>query len=182
MLGWIFRALMKVASVVTPWNPWLILAFFVVVTMVYTMTGGLSAVIMTDCLQYVMITLSAIVFAGYAVAHVGGLAQMMSRVEALYPGKHYLDFCPGFSGGQVMPWSAFFVYLFIQWWAKKFSDGGGKHHSTDERRPERNALGHRHLRLFDPLCPIHLADHPCGLVRARRLWPAARSRNSATRA
>ena len=26
-----------------------------------------------------------------------------------------------------MPWSAFFVYLFIQWWANKYSDGGGKH-------------------------------------------------------
>ncbi len=126
VLGWIFRALVKVAGAVTPWNPWLILAFFVVVTMAYTMSGGLSAVIMTDTLQYVMITVSAILFAGYAVAHVGGLAQMVSKVETLYPGKHYLDFSPGFSGGQVMPWSAFFVYLFVQWWAQKFSDGGGK--------------------------------------------------------
>ena len=127
VLGWIFRALMKVMTVVTPWNQWCILAFFVVITMLYTMTGGLSAVIMTDTLQYVMITLSAIIFACYAVAHVGGLGQMVSKIDALYPGKHYLDFCPGFSGGQVMPWSAFFVYLFIQWWANKYSDGGGKH-------------------------------------------------------
>jgi solute:Na+ symporter, SSS family len=126
VLGWIFRALMKVVSAVTPWDPRLILVFFVVITMVYTMSGGLSAVIMTDTLQYVMITVSAILFAGYAVAHVGGLAQMVSKVEALYPGKHYLDFSPGFSGGQVMPWSAFLVYVFVQWWAQKFSDGGGK--------------------------------------------------------
>src|ERR1039458_7958759 len=38
-----------------------------------------------------------------------------------------LDFSPGLAGGQVMPWSAFFVYFFIQWWAKKYSDRGGKH-------------------------------------------------------
>ena len=127
VLGWIFRALIKVMTVVTPWNQWHILTFFVVVTMVYTMTGGLAAVIMTDCVQYVMITISAIVFACYAVHHVGGLGEMATRVEALYPGKHYLDFSPGLGGGQVMPWSAFFVYFFVQWWANKYSDGGGKH-------------------------------------------------------
>jgi SSS family solute:Na+ symporter len=127
VLGWIFRALMKVMTVVTPWNQWHILTFFVVVTMIYTMTGGLSAVIMTDCVQYVMITIGAIVLACYSVAHVGGLAAMVSKIDALYAGKHYLDFSPGLAGGQVMPWSAFFVYFFIQWWANKYSDGGGKH-------------------------------------------------------
>jgi Na+/proline symporter len=127
VLGWIFRALIKVMTVVTPWNQWHILTFFVVVTMIYTITGGLSAVIMTDCVQYVMITISAIVFACYAVAHVGGLTAMVSRIDALYAGKHYLDFSPGRAGGQVLPWSAFFVYFFIQWWANKYSDGGGKH-------------------------------------------------------
>jgi len=75
----------------------------------------------------VMITISAIVLACYSVAHVGGLAEMVSKIEALYAGKHYLDFSPGLAGGQVMPWSAFFVYFFIQWWANKYSDGGGKH-------------------------------------------------------
>ena len=127
VLGWIFRALMKVMTVVAPWNQWYILTFFVVVTMIYTMTGGLSAVIMTDCVQYVMITVGAIVLACYSVAHVGGLTAMVSRIDALYAGKHYLDFSPGLAGGQVMPWSAFFVYFFIQWWANKYSDGGGKH-------------------------------------------------------
>jgi Na+/proline symporter len=127
VLGWIFRALMKVMTVVTPWNQWHILTFFVVVTMIYTMTGGLSAVIMTDCVQYAMITISAIVFACYSVAHVGGLSTMVSKIDVLYAGKHYLDFSPGLAGGQVMPWSAFFVYFFIQWWANKYSDGGGKH-------------------------------------------------------
>ncbi len=127
VLAWIFKALIKVGTVVTPWNQWQILTFFVVVTMVYTMTGGLSAVIMTDCVQYVMITISAIVFAWYAVAQVGGLGQMVSKIDTLYAGKHFLDFTPGLKGGQVMPWSAFFVYLFVQWWANKYSDGGGKH-------------------------------------------------------
>jgi Na+/proline symporter len=127
VLGWIFRALMKVMTVVTPWNQWHILTFFVVVTMIYTMTGGLSAVIMTDCVQYVMITIGAIVLACYAVAHVGGLTAMVSKIDALYAGKHYLDFSPGLAGGQMMPWSAFFVYFFVQWWANKYSDGGGKH-------------------------------------------------------
>ena len=74
-----------------------------------------------------MIMIGAIVLACYAVAHVGGIAQMSAKINTLYEGKHYLDFSPGLGGGQVMPWSAFFVYLFIQWWANKYSDGGGKH-------------------------------------------------------
>jgi solute:Na+ symporter, SSS family len=127
VLGWIFRALIKVMTAITPWGPWQILTFFVVVTMIYTMTGGLSAVIMTDCVQYVMIVVSAIVLACYAVAHVGGIGQMSAKINTLYEGKHYLDFCPGTDRGQVMPWSAFLVYLCVQWWANKYSDGGGKH-------------------------------------------------------
>jgi len=127
VLGWVFRALVKVMTVITPFSPWQILTFFVAVTMIYTLTGGLSAVIMTDCMQYVIIIVSTVALAGYAVAHVGGLGEMSAQINALYPGKHYLDFAPGFEGGQAMPWSAFLVYLFIQWWANKYSDGGGKH-------------------------------------------------------
>ncbi len=127
VLGWVFRALVKVMTVLTPFSPWQILIVFVAVTMLYTLTGGLAAVIMTDCLQYVIIIVSAILLAGYAVAHVGGLGEMSAKIDALYAGKHYLDFAPGLEGGQVMPWSAFLVYLFIQWWANKYSDGGGKH-------------------------------------------------------
>ena len=127
VLGWIFRALIKVMTAITPFGPWQILTFFVVVTMIYTMTGGLAGVIMTDCVQYVMIMISAIVLACYAVAHVGGIGAMSAKINTLYQGHHYLDFAPGFESKPVMPWSAFFVYLFIQWWANKYSDGGGKH-------------------------------------------------------
>ena len=127
VLGWVFRALVKVLTVLTPFSPWQILTFFVTVTVIYTLTGGLAAVIMTDFMQYVIIIVSAIVFAGYAVAHVGGLGAMAAQINALYPGQHYLDFAPGLDGGQAMPWSAFLVYVCLQWWANKYSDGGGKH-------------------------------------------------------
>jgi solute:Na+ symporter, SSS family len=126
VLGWIFKALIKVGTVVTPWNGWYILTFFVLVTMIYTITGGLTAVIVTDCVQFVIIVSSAIVFAVYAVAHVGGLARMSEGINQLYAGKHYLDFAPSLDGTAVMPWSAFFVYILLQWWAHKYADGGGK--------------------------------------------------------
>jgi len=127
VLGWVFRALTKVMTVLTPWNEWYILTFAVAVTLMYTISGGICAVIVTDCVQYGIILLGAIALAWFGVAHVGGLSEMSSQIETLYQGKHYLDFSPGLEGGQLMPWSAFFVYLFIQWWANKYSDGGGKH-------------------------------------------------------
>jgi solute:Na+ symporter, SSS family len=126
VLGWIFKALLKVGAVMTSWNPWYILAFFVAVTMAYTISGGLSAVIMTDCVQFVIIICSAIVLAVYAVAHVGGLEAMCRGINQLHPGQHYLDFAPGTDGRALMPWSAFWVYILLQWWAHKYADGGGK--------------------------------------------------------
>ncbi len=127
VLGWVFRALTKVMTVLTPWNQWYILTFAVAVTVIYTISGGLCGVIMTDFVQYIIIMVGAVALAWYGVVHVGGLTEMSSKIEALYQGKHYLDFSPGLQGGQLMPWSAFLVYLFIQWWANKYSDGGGKH-------------------------------------------------------
>ena len=82
-------------TVLTPWNEWHILIFAVTVTVIYTITGGLSAVIMTDFVQYGIIIVSAIALAWYAVMHVGGLAAMVLPDRALYPGKHYLDFSSG---------------------------------------------------------------------------------------
>ena len=127
VLGWVFRALVKVMTVLTPFSPWQILTVFVAVTLIYTLAGGLSAVIMTDCMQYGIIIIGAVLLAGYGIAHVGGIGEMSAKINALYPGQRYLDFAPGLEGGSAMPWSAFLVYLLIQWWANKYSDGGGKH-------------------------------------------------------
>ena len=94
VLGWVFRALTKVMTVLTPWNEWYVLIFAVTVTVIYTISGGLSAVLMTDFVQYSIIIVGAVALAWYGVAHVGGLTAMSSQIETLYPGKHYLDFAP----------------------------------------------------------------------------------------
>ena len=100
--------------------------------------------------------------------------QMSSKIDALYPGKHYLDFAPGFEGGQVMPWSAFFVYLFIQWWANKYSDGGGKHiQRMSAARNETHSVAGTFMYSILYVA-LHLADHPHGPLCADRLRQAAR--------
>ena len=71
VLGWVFRALTKVMTVLTPWNQWAILAVSVAVTVLYTISGGLCAVIMTDFVQYVIIMIGAVALAWYGVVHVG---------------------------------------------------------------------------------------------------------------
>ena len=96
------------------------------------------------------------------------------KIDALYPGKHYLDFAPGLEGGQVMPWSAFLVYLCIQWWANKYSDGGGKHiqRMSSARNEAHSVVGT--FTVFDPLCPFHLADHHHGALCDDRVRQACR--------
>ena len=38
-----------------------------------------------------------------------------------------LNFFPSFEDNSLMPLSVFLVYILMQWWAHKYSDGGGKH-------------------------------------------------------
>ena len=37
------------------------------------------------------------------------------------------NFLPRLSGESIMPISIFLTYFFVQWWAHKYTDGGGKH-------------------------------------------------------
>lgn len=129
ILGWVFHAVAKVSSVIVPgWNNTALLVFFAFVTLLYTVMGGFYGVVLTDFLQYVVAIFGSIALAVYAVAHVGGFAALVTKLETLYEGQGFTNFMPHFNGtNELMPIQAFFVLVLVKWWAHKFSDGGGKH-------------------------------------------------------
>ncbi len=151
VLGWVFRAMSKISRPFISWehilgselyqalaqrwpplllfddfnNTLTVLAIFSVVV-VYSSLGGIRGVILTDLFQFALAMICAIVFACYAVDHVGGLDQMIASLHSLYPDRadDLLRFWPS-GESALLPVNIFLVYVALLWWAQYFSDGSG---------------------------------------------------------
>ena len=150
VLGWVIRAMTKIANPFTDWESWLgadtfsslagvwpswlifgtfgdtltILVLFGLVAL-YSSMGGIRGVILTDLVQFAVAMVGSIVFAWYAMDAVGGLSGLREGL-----GLHYerpdqiLAFVPGAEAAW-LPLQAFAVYIAVQWWAQYYSDGSG---------------------------------------------------------
>jgi len=58
---------------------------FTIILLLYTMIGGMLAVVYTDFLQLVIMVLGALVSVPLALRHLGGFTEMMANVEAINP-------------------------------------------------------------------------------------------------
>jgi solute:Na+ symporter, SSS family len=153
VLGWVIRAMQKIAAPFARWDALLpaglygrlhgwwdpstplggldeAITIFVLVGLatLYSTLGGLRGVVLTDLLQFVLALIGAIALAWFAVAQVGGLAELPDRVaQAVGAARadEVFAFAPGPGG---LPWlsvQAFGVYLLVRWWAHPMGDGGG---------------------------------------------------------
>ena len=82
--------------------------------------------ILTDLIQFVLAMIGSIGLAIVAVQHVGGLDGLTERLAVIYPESH-TDILAYFPSGDStwLPLHAFLTFIFVQWWAQKFADGGG---------------------------------------------------------
>jgi len=71
----------------------------------------------------------SVLLAAYSVAEAGGIGALVRRIDDVYGREAgILNFFPDLGGQEAwMPVSVFLVYIMVQWWAHKYSDGGGKH-------------------------------------------------------
>ena len=150
VLGWVFRAMSKIADpfirweellgadrwnvLLGIWPSWLVfdnpnntatvLSIFTL-TVVYSGMGGIRGVILTDLFQFAMALVGSVLFAGVAMTRVGGPSGLIEKLHALYPDAgSILSFTPSFDAAG-LPLQVFGVYIFVQWWAKHESDGTG---------------------------------------------------------
>jgi len=148
-MGWVIRAVGKIthsflrweeffpdfhASMLSYWpesfaikdpGEGLSIVIMSLIALFYAFLGGIRSVIITDLVQFVMALIGAIVFAWFAVDHVGGLDMLVERLHMVYPdtADSILSFMPeGMVGAALF---AFITYVTIQWWATHGSDGGG---------------------------------------------------------
>lgn len=108
----------------------LLVAIFV---LIYTVAGGLWAVVVTDLVQLVLALIGALAVAIFSVHAAGGMHPLLEKLEGL--GRpELLALVPwtfkdgGFEwiGGAGISISSFLAFLTLQWWSFRRSDGGGE--------------------------------------------------------
>ncbi|MFW6078215.1 MAG: sodium:solute symporter family protein [Gemmatimonadota bacterium] len=104
-----------------------------VLVLAYAGVAGLWGVVATDFLQFFLGLFGAVVVAVIAVAHVGGLGEVVAGAQRI-TGHDILSFTPltftdgtlGVSSFAQITGTMFLGYVLVQWWAFRRSDGGGE--------------------------------------------------------
>lgn len=143
VMGWVYKGLIKIMTGVTTLDTMQVIIIFTAIVVIYTLASGFYGVVYTDFIQYFIAILGCTLLAYYSVDAVGGLDKMVSELNRLYgEGSGLTQLYPSWpQADQWMPFSVFFTYIGIQWWAHKFADGGGKHiQRMSSAKNERHAV------------------------------------------
>lgn len=128
IMGWVFLSLSKVMAGITTIDINYILWPTVILVFIYSVASGFYGVVVTDFFQYFVALIGSVFLAYFSIQHVGGIEQLVSKLEGdSNTDPSVLNFFPSFEDNSLMPLSVFLVYILMQWWAHKYSDGGGKH-------------------------------------------------------
>ncbi|CAN5201504.1 Na+:solute symporter [soil metagenome] len=112
---------------------WAIVGISVLV-LLYASAAGLWGVVATDFFQFILALIGALIVAGAAVVHVGGIGPMVEAAQR-NTGFDVMSFTPlDFGGDGLVSFSrtagitasTFFAYVTVLWWAFRRSDGGGE--------------------------------------------------------
>ena len=154
VLGWVLRAMVKVASPFFRWHEWfpgfmaivepswpggtalgtasegLTIIVLLLVVGCYSSLGGLRGVVLTDLVQLVLALLGSTWLAVCAWRAVGGRDGLLDGLAAQYgPGHTYLDWFPtvgsGWLGAVGVGAGVFGLYLVVQSFSNMSADGGG---------------------------------------------------------
>ncbi len=154
ILGWVLRAMVKIASPFFHWEQWLpslmqwltplwpqgtalgspsegvtIVALLLIVGC-YSSLGGLHGVIVTDLVQLGLALLGSFWLAFQAWQAIDGKASLLSGLEQFYGSQHlYLDLFPtpgvGWLGAVGISAGLFGIYIVVQSFSNLSADGGG---------------------------------------------------------
>ena len=125
--GWVTLAMVKILQTVFGTSAVVSLAICLGLTVFYTTLSGLWGVVATDMLLFGVAMAGSIILSVVSVERAGGIAALAEAVRAAGQagGKDYLSVFPPL--GQALP-LAFFVAIFVQWWAVYYpgaEPGGG---------------------------------------------------------
>ena len=131
IMGWVNLAMAKVFQLTLGLSRLTAVLLCLALTAAYTTMAGLWGVLITDLLQFALMMSMTIALAYFAVAAVGGLGALKTKLLALEAtragGGSLLDFLPA-ADSAWMPLTAFLVFIGVNWWASWYpgaEPGGG---------------------------------------------------------
>lgn len=150
ILGWVLRAMVKIASPFFHWDAWfpglmqgfarywpanspmgtpsdgLTIVLLLALVVVYSGLSGIRGVIITDLVQLGLALVGSVWFAWLAWSAVGGRAGLGEGLSRLYGADHhYLDLFPDMPGATAVGFVLFGLYMLVQSYANVPADGGG---------------------------------------------------------
>ncbi|QOY95499.1 sodium transporter [Massilia sp. UMI-21] len=150
ILGWVLRAMVKIASPFFHWDTWfpglmqgfalywpanspmgtasdgLTIVLLLGLVVVYSGLSGIRGVIVTDLVQLGLALVGSFWFAWLAWSAVGGRAGLTEGLSRLYGAEHsYLDLFPDMPGAGAVAFALFGLYMLVQSYANVPADGGG---------------------------------------------------------
>ncbi|MBN2308624.1 MAG: hypothetical protein JXR94_06610 [Candidatus Hydrogenedentes bacterium] len=75
----------QLSNTILGWNPYVVIWLMVAITGIYTFSGGLSAVVMVDVVQLIIMFVGGIALLALSMWEVGGPAEMQRKVAELEP-------------------------------------------------------------------------------------------------
>jgi solute:Na+ symporter, SSS family len=134
IMGWVTMAMIKILTISLGISPWIAVGVCFVITAAYAVAAGMWAVLWTDFFQFILMMTAVIVLAVYAVAAVGGMDALQTKVAAHFGTDAALSVLPVRVGGggllayAWMPLLTLLVFISVQWWAAWYpgaEPGGG---------------------------------------------------------
>jgi SSS family solute:Na+ symporter len=153
VLGWVIRAMQKIAAPFARWEDWLpgglyaslvsqwpadtplggldealTIVLLVAGAAAYSTLGGLRGVVMTDLVQLGLAFVGSFALAWVALDAVGGPSGLVAGLHAQLGevrAAEVLAFHPLGHPLGFLPLQAFAVYVLMRWWAHPMGDGGG---------------------------------------------------------
>lgn len=127
IFGWVTLAMVQILRIVFQISEIHALVICLIITIFYTTLSGLWGVVTTDILQFSMAMVGAVVLSVVSVEKVGGMSSFLNSLKSIssQTGIDYLSMLPSLK--EALP-LAFFVAVFIQWWAVYYpgaEPGGG---------------------------------------------------------
>ncbi len=139
IIGWVTKAMATVlkqtvlhGSDAGPEIDFALVAVMLVITGGYSVLSGMWGVAITDVVQFVLAMVGCVALAVVAVAHVGGIDALQTKVTAAFASHGQGDplaFVPDFDAkGTDLTFGVFAVLILTQWWATWYpgaEPGGG---------------------------------------------------------
>ncbi len=93
-------------------------------TALYSTTGGMRSVVVTDVMQFSLAMVGTLIYAFIVIEHVGGLGALAEKMTEIYGSElsaKMLSFGP--TGGEAL--LPFLIIISLQWFFQMYSDGSG---------------------------------------------------------